>query len=66
MLIILVFIHKLKQHMKKNLECIFSLWKNRLFDDGSEIKIIRREGAKANTIVVVNPNEKLNLFIGEW
>jgi len=28
-------------------------------DEGSEIKIIRREGAKANTIVVVNPNGKV-------
>ena len=27
--------------------------------EGSEIKIIRREGAKANTIVVVNPNGKV-------
>ena len=27
--------------------------------EGSEIKIIRREGAKANTIVVVNPNGKI-------
>ena len=25
-------------------------------DEGFEIKIIRREGAKSNTIVVVNPN----------
>ena len=28
-------------------------------DEGFEIKIIRREGAKANTIVVVNPNGKV-------
>ena len=28
-------------------------------DEGSEIRIIRREGAKANTIVVVNPNGKV-------
>ena len=28
--------------------------------EGSKIKIIRREGAKANTIVVVNPNGKVN------
>ena len=28
-------------------------------DEGSEIKIIRREGAKANTIVVVNQNRKV-------
>ena len=28
-------------------------------DEGSEIKIIRREGAKSNTIVVVNPNGKV-------
>ena len=27
--------------------------------EDSEIKIIRREGAKANTIVVVNPNGKV-------
>ena len=27
--------------------------------EGSEIKIIRREGAKSNTIVVVNPNGKV-------
>ena len=27
--------------------------------EGFEIKIIRREGAKANTIVVVNPNGKV-------
>ena len=27
--------------------------------EGSKIKIIRREGAKANTIVVVNPNGKV-------
>ena len=27
--------------------------------EGSEIKIIRREGAKANTIVVVKPNGKV-------
>ena len=27
--------------------------------EGSEIKIIRREGAKANTIVIVNPNGKV-------
>ena len=27
--------------------------------EGSEIKIIRREGAKSNTIVVVNPNRKV-------
>ena len=28
-------------------------------NEGSEIKIIRREGAKSNTIVVVNPNGKV-------
>ena len=28
-------------------------------DEGSEIKIIKREGAKSNTIVVVNPNGKV-------
>ena len=27
--------------------------------EGFEIKIIKREGAKANTIVVVNPNGKV-------
>ena len=27
--------------------------------EGSKIKIIRREGAKSNTIVVVNPNGKV-------
>ena len=28
-------------------------------NEGSEIQIIRREGAKANSIVVVNPNGKV-------
>ena len=28
-------------------------------DEGSEIKIIRREGVKANTIVVINPHGKV-------
>ena len=28
-------------------------------DEGFEIKIIRREGTKSNTIVVVNPNGKV-------